>query len=264
MPACWIGLARSRRKPLRKVRLSQIAAEGARAMGAAGVLLMAAGFNFALYPDALAQVLPASIVSMVEPDPLMNTTALNEAEVRLVAATAWGEARSEGEEGMRAVAHVIVNRVGERFGADIESVVRSPWQFSVWNRRDPNRRRVENPEAYATEGAELETWEIAQRVAREVLSGQSTDPTDGALFYHTTAIRPWWARFGQGRRVIGAHVFYSDVRRGDARNEPIIIALPDQNATEEPPPLTGVASVPLPPDPLQLPQAAPLEPQPVG
>jgi hypothetical protein len=245
------------------VRFSQIAAEGARAMGAAGVLLMAAGFNFALYPDALAQVLPASIVSMVEPDPLVSNMALNEAEVRLVAATAWGEARSEGEEGMRAVAHVIVNRVGDRFGGDIESVVRSPWQFSVWNRRDPNRRRVENPEAYATEGAELESWETAQRVAREVLSGQSADPTNGALFYHTTAIRPWWARFGQGRRVIGAHVFYADVRRG-ARSEPIVIALPDQNATEEPPPLTGVATAPLPPDPLQLPQAAPAEPQPVS
>lgn len=264
MPSCWVGLARSRRKPVRKARLSQIAAEGARAMGAAGVLLMAAGFNFALYPDALAQVLPASIVSMVEPDPLASRVVLNEDEVRLVAATAWGEARSEGEDGMRAVAHVIVNRVGERFGGDIETVVRSPWQFSVWNRRDPNRRRVENPEAYATEGAELETWETAQRVAREVLSGQSIDPTEGALFYHTTTIRPWWARFGQGRRVIGAHAFYTDVRRGGARNERIVIALPDQESVEEPPPLTGVATAPLPPDPLQLPQAAPAEPQPTS
>jgi hypothetical protein len=245
---------------LRKARLSQIAAEGMRAMGAAGVLFMAAGFNFALYPDALAQVLPASIVSMADPAPVAPGLVLDEADVRLVAATCWGEARSEGEQGMRAVAHVIVNRVGDRFGGDIESVVRSPWQFSVWNRRDPNRRRVENPEAYATEGADQETWEIAQRIAREVLSGQSTDPTNGALFYHTTSIRPWWARWGQGRRVIGAHVFYADVRRGGARSEPIVIALPDQNSTEEPPPLTGVASAPLPPDPLQLPQAAPTDP----
>jgi len=75
---------------------------------------------------------------------------------------------------------------------------------------------VQNPERYATGGEALATWEIAQRVAREVLSGQSADPTNGALFYHTGAIRPWWSRYGQGRRVIGAHVFYSDVpdRRG--------------------------------------------------
>jgi spore germination cell wall hydrolase CwlJ-like protein len=178
---------------------------------------MAAGFNFALHPTALAQVLPLSIVSIIDANPSAPSglaAPLNNAEVRLLAATAWGEARSEGEDGMRAVAHVIVNRVDHGFGSDIETVVRAPRQFSVWNRRDPNRRRVENPDAYARSGADLETWEIAQRVAREVLAGQSTDPTHGALFYHTTAIRPWWSRFGEGRRVIGAHVFYDNVRGG--------------------------------------------------
>ena len=55
-----------------------------------------------------------------------------------------------------------------------------------------------------------------------MLSGQSVDPTDGALFYHTRAIRPWWSRYGHGATVIGAHIFYRDVpdqvgRRGRAR-----------------------------------------------
>jgi spore germination cell wall hydrolase CwlJ-like protein len=120
---------------------------------------------------------------------------------------------------MRAVAHVIVNRVGERFGEDVESVIRAPWQFSAWNRGDPNRPLAQNPERYATDGVNLETWVIAQRVAREVLSGQSVDPTEGALFYHTRAISPWWARYGEGRREIGAHVFYRDVpnQRGGPR-----------------------------------------------
>jgi hypothetical protein len=63
-------------------------------------------------------------------------------------------------------------------------------------------------------------WQTAQRIAREVLSGQSVDPTGGALFYHTRAIRPRWSRQGHGRQVIGAHVFYADVPDGGRRVTP--------------------------------------------
>lgn len=195
--------------------------------GVFGAVTFAFVFNLAMHPDAIAQEpsamallsvftaspldgeapaaldpAPAMAAPLVEPDP---------AEVRLLAATAWAEARSEGEPGMRAVAHVIVNRVGARFGDDLEDVIRSPKQFSAWNLGDPNRPLAQNPERYARGGINRATWEDAQKVAREVLSGQSVDPTDGALFYHTAAIRPWWSRYGHGRQQIGAHVFYSDV-----------------------------------------------------
>lgn len=219
--ARWIGLERrARRAPCKHRSLR----EATRALGAAGFLCVAAGLNFAMYPEALAQAIRTDFIqgfAPVEPSMGPNTReaaiVLDESEVRLLAATAWGEARSEGEDGMRAVAHVMVNRVGERFGQDLRTVIRAPWQFSAWNRGDPNRRLVQNPERYATSGIALETWETAQRVAREVLSGQSVDPTGGALFYHTTAIRPSWSRYGEGRQVIGAHVFYADVRSRRAR-----------------------------------------------
>lgn len=198
---------------------------------------MAAAFNFALHPDALAAVVTGEreIVGFVPDEPSagaleqLPAVALNEAEVRLLAATAWGEARGEGEDGMRAVAHVMVNRVGSRFGENLETVIMTPYQFSVWNRGDPNRRLVSNPERYATDGVAQETWEQAQRIAREVLSGQSIDPTGGALFYHTRAVRPAWARRGVGRQVIGAHVFYADV--------------PDPGVRRTPPTLTRVTQV---------------------
>lgn len=166
----------------------------------------------------------SSAIGFVSDEPERNAaeTPVDESDVRLLAATAWAEARSEGEPGMRAVAHVIVNRIRADFGANIESVILAPWQFSAWNEHDPNRPLAQNPEAYAVEGRNLETWEAAQRVAREVLSGQSVDPTDGALFYHTRAVRPRWARLGEGRRVIGAHVFYRDVRDGSVRRARLI------------------------------------------
>lgn len=186
-----------------------------RALGVAAAACTAAIISFPFVPEALANIAIVNLehieAAPLEPLATLAPAYVNEDELRLLAATAWGEARSEGEDGMRAVAHVIVNRVGARFGETVEDVVRAPWQFSVWNRGDPNRRLVMNPDRYAASGMNFETWQIAQRVAREVLSGQSVDPTNGALFYHTTAIRPWWSRYGEGARTIGAHIFYRDV-----------------------------------------------------
>jgi len=225
MAARWVGLSRPRKKisaATAAVRrgFGHTIHEFVHALGAVGFLFLAAAMNFTLYPDALAAVVsgerpiigfvpPAPPLVAVERTPLQPIP-VSEDEVRLLAATAWGEARSEGEDGMRAVAHVMVNRVGARFGDSLETVIRAPKQFSVWNRCDPNRRLVSG--LVQSDGAfGGPEWETAQRVAREVLSGQSVDPTNGALFYHTRAIRPWWSPYGQGRRVIGAHVFYRDV-----------------------------------------------------
>ncbi|GAM96544.1 hypothetical protein U91I_00163 [alpha proteobacterium U9-1i] len=202
-------LIRKPKKPCAKTRRVH-------AMTAAGwstVLVAAAALQFAVLPDTDARTnlasldqlefnAPALMEEMPAPDP---------AEVRLLAATMWAEARSEGEDGMRAVGHVMVNRVGDRFGEDLRTVILAPKQFSAWNRGDPNRPLAMNPDRYATGGESLETWQAAQRIALEVLTKTSVDPTEGALFYHTRAIRPSWSRHGQGRQVIGAHVFYRDV-----------------------------------------------------
>ena len=231
MAARWIGLSRPNKKNHRARANAHSFKHSLHAFGAGGVLILAAAMNFALYPDALAAVVSGerSIVGFVPEEPAGRTVAdqqpvvLNEEEVRLLAATVWGEARSEGEDGMRAVAHVMKNRVGDRFGQDLATVILSPSQFSVWNRRDPNRRIVQNlardPSSITTDSE----WSVADRVAREVLSGQSVDPTGGALFYHTRGVRPRWARIGQGRQVIGQHIFYADVPDPGTRRTPRVI-----------------------------------------
>lgn len=209
-----------------------------RGMGVSGVIMSALAFNMAVFPDAYAEGVaavehqigafaPAANFAQIPDDVLKapQAAAVDEYEVRLLAATVWGEARSEGEDGMRAVAHVMVNRIGERFGEDLATVILTPRQFSVWNRGDPNRRLVlaltRDPGSVVAAGDE--SWEAAQRIAREVLSGQSVDPTDGALFYHTRAVRPSWARYGQGRQTIGAHIFYADVPDRGVRRTPRVV-----------------------------------------
>ncbi len=189
-----------------------------------GIAALLVPLALSLAPGAHAEIVAfeANLGPAPNSASLTTETPLNESDARLLAATIWAEARSEGEIGMRAVAHVIVNRISARFGENVESVILAPWQFSAWNARDRNRPLVENPEAYATEGGNLVAWEAAQRIAREVLLGQSNDPTEGALFYHACSVHPRWARFGEGRRVIGAHVFYHDVRDGSQRRAHVI------------------------------------------
>jgi Cell Wall Hydrolase len=234
MAARWVGLSRLNKENARARTKVSTLKHTVHAVSLSTVLVMAAAMNFAMYPDALAEVVSGerSIVGFVPSDlaAFSNVTPVDvpqvevdETEVRLLAATVWGEARSEGEDGMRAVAHVMVNRIGSRFGEDLGTVILSPKQFSVWNRGDPNRRTVmrlaRDPSDVATDAQ----WITAERIAREVLSGQSVDPTEGALFYHTRAVRPRWARVGQGRQVIGQHIFYADVPDPGIRDTPRLI-----------------------------------------
>lgn len=230
MAARWIGLSRpNKRSSPSRVRASTLK-HACHAMGAGGMLLLAAAMNFALYPDALAAVISGEPVQIgfVPEEPASSGATfadaqLDESEVRLLAATVWGEARSEGESGMRAVAHVMMNRIGPRFGEDLATVILSPSQFSVWNRGDPNRRTVMSLARDPSNVATDPEWLVADRIAREVLGGKSVDPTGGALFYHTRAVRPRWARIGQGRQVIGQHVFYADVPDPGVRETPRLI-----------------------------------------
>lgn len=147
-----------------------------------------------------------TIVSWEELEERLSPPQLAEADVGLLAATIWGEARGEPVRCMRAVGHVIVNRIhSRRWGDSLSSVVFAPAQFSIWNDQDPNRFLVEDPDATK---ADEDRWLIAKQLAREILSGDSIDPTRGALFYHAASVLPDWAHGAQGRSSCGRHVFY--------------------------------------------------------
>lgn len=125
--------------------------------------------------------------------------------------TLWGEARGEGAEGLRAVAHVIMNRVklarvhgGSWWGNDIIGVCQKPFQFSCWNRNDPNFKRVIAVDAHNPE------FRLASSIARRVMDGSDTfDTTHGATHYHRFDLTPRWARGQVATIRIGAHVFYA-------------------------------------------------------
>jgi len=130
-----------------------------------------------------------------------------------MALTMWGEARNGGEAAMRAVGHVIDNRRrAGTHGKYATETVSEAWQFSAWNRNDPNYSAMMNIDRLRPDSADQAMWLTAKRVAEEILSGASADPTGGALFYHTAAVSPRWSSGLAPVKVIGGHLFFRTAR----------------------------------------------------
>ena len=121
-----------------------------------------------------------------------------------MARTMVREAAGEGPEGMRAVGHVIANRLAAgRYGKDIPSIVTAPKQFSPWNaeargtRADP---RLVDPSS--------SSYQTALGLARDIQGGKSEDPTAGAThFYNPDLASPKWGAGMQNALDIGHHRF---------------------------------------------------------
>lgn len=100
-----------------------------------------------------------------------------------------GEARGDGRPGMEAVAQVVMNRVNHRnghFGSSAKEVLLRPWQFSCFNRNDPNRAKMldmwhADPASYA----------LAEAIVSEALGGALSDTVGPATHYCTLNL---WGR----------------------------------------------------------------------
>ena len=128
--------------------------------------------------------------------------AQNERATDCLTAAIYYEARSEGEEGQRAVAQVVLNRVRHRaYPATICGVVyqHTPgrtcqFTFSC----DGSTRRRREPAA----------WAEARRIAQEALAGSVYEPVGLSTHYHTHAVSPGWGRRLARVTMVGAHIFY--------------------------------------------------------
>lgn len=135
----------------------------------------------------------------------------NDLAIDILARTLWGEARGEGPIGMRAVAHVVNNRVALAhthggawlWGNDFITVCRKPYQFSCWNLGDPSRAKLIVIDARNRE------FRTARTLASAVINKTDRDdPTFGATHYHRFDISPKWAHNLTPTTKIGAHIFY--------------------------------------------------------
>jgi hypothetical protein len=114
---------------------------------------------------------------------------------------AWREARSEGEDGMRAVLHVIDNRAKDR-GKTWAQIVYQRLQFtSMTYGPDPEMTLVPiEPD---------NEFDYLCSIVDEIYDGQDEDNTLGATNYFADYIPvPSWARSMIQTVQIGKHIFY--------------------------------------------------------
>lgn len=146
-------------------------------------------------------LVPALLV-WSEPSPTAQAARVTDDPARCLALALYWEAKSEGAEGMRAVASVVLNRVAHpQFPDTVCGVVTQggedpPCQFSWWCDGKSDRP------------TEQRAWILAERLAQAMLSDPSRDATRGALFFHSTSIATPWLRKRERTVQIGRHIFY--------------------------------------------------------
>jgi spore germination cell wall hydrolase CwlJ-like protein len=114
-----------------------------------------------------------------------------------MAVAVYFEARGEPIDGQLLVAEVIMNRaLDDRWPDEPCDVISQPRQFSFYADGRSNRPR------------DLEAFTTALLVAKEAWEGKHLET--GALYYHTTAVRPVWRHDLQPIGVVGSHIFYVD------------------------------------------------------
>ena len=120
----------------------------------------------------------------------------------------WREARGEGLEGMRAVAHVVRNRHLGGWGSLVQ-VITAPKQFSSMSLRGDTQTTAWPSD---TDGS----FAAALLMADQMLSGTpGPDPTGGALYYENKAVATseWFIKNVRNRMrqtaTIGNHTFYA-------------------------------------------------------
>ncbi|MEM5519977.1 cell wall hydrolase [Sulfitobacter sp. AS59] len=115
------------------------------------------------------------------------------------------EARGETVKGQFAVAEVILNRVkSDDFPGSLCNVIHQgtgkKYQCQFTYTCDGYAEVISEPRAY----------DRVSKIARAVLDGKVPSLTDGATYYHTTAVSPRWSRVFTRTAKIGVHLFYRD------------------------------------------------------
>jgi spore germination cell wall hydrolase CwlJ-like protein len=138
---------------------------------------------------------------------------VSERDRDILARTLWGEARGESLAGQIAVVWTIRNRVDDGkdrswWGEGYAGVCQKPYQFSCWNKTDPNYQ-------FLIGLKQISIRELAQAriAADQVIDGKVPDPTDGATHYYAIAMKtpPAWAAKAKQTLKLGGHVFFKDV-----------------------------------------------------
>jgi len=163
------------------------------------------------YPEAGFAALPRPTPFYANPsDPISYIRASD-----CLTAAIYYEAANQSDDGQRAVAQVVLNRV------------HSPaWPNSVCGVVFQGSERSTGCQFTFTCDGSLARipsrsgWARAHRIAADALHGRVFEPVGNATNYHTIWIRPYWAPTLVNLVTIGAHTFYRPRLAGDPPLQP--------------------------------------------
>ena len=157
-------------------------------------------------PAAAAGLAPAAVGATLAPPPFAAgalTPGDSARALDCLAAAVYHEARSEGADGERAVAQVVLNRVRDRaFPSSVCGVV---YQGS---NRATGCQFTFTCDGSLSRPRDAQAWERARGVAAAALAGEVYAPVGSATHYHANYVSPWWASSLARIGAVGSHVFY--------------------------------------------------------
>jgi hypothetical protein len=160
--------------------------------------------GFALVSAFLAAPAYAGGGGSAEPYPASRDPAVFDRSLQCLTEAIYYEARNQSDDGQRAVAQVVLNRV--RHPAYPNTVCGVVYQGS--------ERTTGCQFSFTCTGVmgpigDHMAWDRARRIANAALRGSVYRPVGLAVNYHTTAIHPYWAPSLNVRTTVGAHIFYT-------------------------------------------------------
>ncbi len=114
-----------------------------------------------------------------------------DAEDVLEARMLFGESRDCAPLEQIAIGYTAVRRAndGKKWnGETVKEAILAPSQYSAFNKSDPNRVKMMDPEKY-----DAKAFDQCLEISKGVLTKKYSDPTQGATHYHTLGVHPKWA-----------------------------------------------------------------------
>jgi len=164
------------------------------------------------------------------------------------------EAANEPDEGQRAVAQVVLNRV--RHPAWPASICAVVYQGS--ERADLLCQFTFSCDGAMARRPVADKWARARAVASAALNGRRFAPVGLSTYYHTLAVHPAWASKLDPVAVVGAHIFYQ-MRGRDGTAAAFLTRYTGRELISGPAPRRWRAIAPS-----KLPEAMPYLPQPAS
>jgi len=141
------------------------------------------------------------VVYVQEPEPEAIFANISNEDRKCLALNVYFESRGESKIGQESVAWVTLNRVASgKFPNNVCDVVWEDKQFS-WT-HDGKSDKPKDQEA----------WLLAQKIANQVIDtyGVESDPTEGAIFFHSDYVNPYWTDKVTKVVQIDNHIFYKE------------------------------------------------------